>query len=78
MRYFVGWGAGKSKSIFKILLKDFSTGEEIGLYHGYGSGSGMGFKLGGGGAEKMTRDDIQENSKKFTELLGKVMTGSGA
>jgi len=77
IRYFVGYGVGKSKAIFNIQLKDFSTGEDIGFYHGYGSGSGMGFKLVGGGAEKMTRDDIQENSEKFVKLLKKVIKNSG-
>lgn len=73
VRYVVGFGAGKSKSIFEIHLNDHQTGEELGLYHGYGTGSGMGFKLAGGGARKMTQDDIQENAKKFAELLQGVL-----
>ncbi len=71
-RYLLGAGAGKSKSILEIHLRDHATGEEIGLYHGYGVGTGMGFKVGGGGARKMTQDDIQENAKKFAELLAEV------
>lgn len=73
VRYLVGFGAGKSKSILEIHLNDHRTGEELGLYHGYGTGSGMGFKLAGGGARKMTQDDIQENAKKFAELLQGVL-----
>jgi hypothetical protein len=69
VRYLVGFGAGKSKSILEIHLNDHQTGEELGRYHGYGTGTGMGFKLGGGGARKMTQDDIQENAKMFAELL---------
>lgn len=73
VRYLVGFGAGKSKSILEIHLNDHQTGEELGLYHGYGTGTGMGFKLGGGGARKMTQDDIQENGKMFAELLKGVL-----
>ncbi len=72
-RYVVGFGAGKSRSIFEIHLRDHQTGEEVGLYHGYGVGTGMGFKLAGGGARKMTQDDIQENTKEFVKLLEKVL-----
>lgn len=68
-RYVVGLGAGKSRSILKIHLKDHASGEELGLYHGHGTGSGMGFKLGGGSARKMTEDDVQENTKNFAQLL---------
>ncbi len=72
-RYVVGFGAGKSQSVIEIRLRDHQTGEELGLYHGYGSGSGMGLKLAGGGARKMTQDDIQENAKQFAELLKQVL-----
>jgi hypothetical protein len=72
MRYAVGFGAGKSRSILEIHLVDHATGEEVGLYHGYGVGSGMGFKLAGGGARKMTQDDIQENTKLFVELVAEI------
>ncbi len=68
-RYFVGMGAGKSRSIFEIHLRDHASGDELGLYHGYGVGTGMGFKLAGGGARKMTQDDVQENTKNFVKLL---------
>ena len=71
-RWAVGFGAGKSRSILEITLRDHATGEELGLYHGYGVGSGMGFKLAGGSARRMTEDDIQENTKKFVELLGEL------
>jgi hypothetical protein len=71
-RYLVGFGAGKSKSILEVKLTDFVSQKEIGLYHGYGTGSGMGFKLGGGGARKMTQDDIQENAKMMADLLTQV------
>ena len=71
-RYLVGFGAGKSRSLLEITLRDHASGEEIGLYHGYGVGSGMGFKLVGGTARKMTQDDIQENTKKFVELLAEL------
>lgn len=73
MRYMVGFGAGKSKSVLEILLRDHATGRQIGRYHGYGTGSGMGLKMVGGGARKMTQDDIQENTKKFIELLALTM-----
>lgn len=72
MRYVVGFGAGKSKSVFEIHLRDNVSKEDHGLYHGYGTGSGMGFKIAGGGARKMTEDDVQENAKKFVELLQEV------
>ncbi len=72
-RYFVGMGAGKSKSILEIYLRDHATDRDLGLYHGYGVGSGMGFKVAGGGARKMTQDDIQENAKEFAKLLKKVL-----
>lgn len=71
-RYAVGFGAGKSRSIFEIHLRDHASGGELGLFHGYGEGSGMGFKLAGGGAKKMTQDDVQENSKLFVELVAEV------
>ena len=72
-RYAVGFGAGKSRSIFEITLRDHASGDELGLYHGYGTGSGMGFKVAGGGARKMTEDDIQENAAYFVELLREVL-----
>jgi hypothetical protein len=71
-RYAVGFGAGKSRSIFEITLVDHASGAELGLFHGYGEGSGMGFKLAGGGARKMSEDDVQENSKEFVTLLAEV------
>jgi hypothetical protein len=71
-RYVVGFGAGKSRSIFEIHLIDHASGNELGLFHGYGVGSGMGFKLAGGGSRKMTQDDVQENTKTFVELLAEV------
>ena len=71
-RYLVGFGAGKSRSILELTLIDHATGKELGLFHGYGVGSGMGFKLAGGSARKMTQDDIQENTKIFAELLAEL------
>ena len=71
-RWAVGFGAGKSRSIFEIHLKDHTSGEEVGLYHGYGAGTGMGFKLAGGSARKMTQDDLQENTLAFVELVGQL------
>jgi hypothetical protein len=71
-RYAVGFGAGKSRSIFEIHLKDHASGSDLGLFHGYGVGSGMGIKLVGGGARKMTQDDVQENTKLFVELVAEV------
>ena len=71
-RYVVGFGAGKSRSILEIHLIDHASGKEIGLYHGYGTGTGMGLKLAGGGARKMAQDDIQENSKMFAELVNEL------
>lgn len=73
VRYVAGFGAGKSKSIFEVHIRDAKSGQEVGLYHGFGTGTGMGLKIGGGGARKMTEDDIQENSKKFAELLQQVL-----
>lgn len=72
MRYVVGFGAGKSRSILEIRLRDHKSGDELALYHGYGVGSGMGFKLAGGGARKMTQDDVEENTQVFVELLAQV------
>jgi hypothetical protein len=71
-RYAFGLGTGKSRSILEIHLIDHASGEEIGLYHGHGIGTGIGLKLVGGGARKMTQDDNQENAKKFVELLAKL------
>lgn len=71
-RYVVGFGAGKSRSILEIHMVDHASGEAIGLFHGYGAGSGMGFKLAGGSARKMTQDDVQEATKIFMELLREV------
>ena len=68
-RYAVGVGAGKSRSVMEIKLVDHASGKEIALFHGYGTGSGMGFKLAGGGARKMTEDDIEEFAKKLVELI---------
>lgn len=72
MRYAVGFGAGKSRSILELHIVDEGTGEEVAMYHGYGVGSGMGFKLAGGTARKMTQDDVQENAKQFVELLAEA------
>ncbi len=71
-RYVVGMGAGKSRSILELEINDHASGDEIAHCHGYGVGSGMGFKIGGGGARKMTQDDIQEFSKKLVELIAQV------
>ena len=71
-RYAVGLGAGKSRSILEIHLRDHESGAEVGRYHGHGIGSGMGFKLAGGGARKMTQDDNQENAKEFVRLLAEI------
>lgn len=70
-RYLVGMGAGKSKSILELRLYDPKKKDRLGLYHGYGSGVGV-LKLAGGGAAKMSKDDIQENARQFAALLGKV------
>jgi hypothetical protein len=67
LRYWVGFGAGKSKSILTIRMKGGGD-EDLGHYHGFGSGSGA-VKLAGGGAVKMTKDDTQENMKQFARLL---------
>jgi len=72
VRYMVGFGAGKSKSIFEIDLRDNETNRLLAEYHGYGVGSGMALKLVGGGARKMTQDDIQENALQLATLLGSL------
>lgn len=71
-RWAVGFGGGKSRSVLEIKIVDHKSGKELGLYHGYGVGSGMGFKLAGGSARKMTEDDIEENARKFVALLGEL------
>jgi hypothetical protein len=73
MRYAVGGGAGKSRSILECEFIDSSDDRVLALYHGYGAGTGMGFKIGGGGAAKMTKDDNQENTSKIVELLKRVL-----
>jgi ankyrin repeat protein len=75
VRYFGGFGAGKSKSVLEIFFKDHKTANEVAKYHGYGIGSGMAFKLVGGGAVKMTRDDIDENTKECVKLWGQAIEG---
>ncbi len=73
MRYALGGGAGKSRSILECEFIDSSDDRVLALYHGYGAGTGMGFKIGGGGAAKMTKDDNQENTSKIVELLKRVL-----
>lgn len=73
MRYAVGGGAGKSRSILECEFIDSSDDRVLALYHGYGAGTGIGFKIGGGGAAKMTKDDNQENTSKIVELLKRVL-----
>ncbi len=73
LRYAVAGGAGKSRSLLECEFIDNSDGRVLALYHGYGAGTGMGFKLGGGGAAKMTKDDNQENASKLVELLKRVV-----
>ena len=73
LRYAAGGGAGKSRSVLECEFIDSSDGRVLALYHGYGAGTGMGFKLGGGGAAKMTKDDNQENAGKLVELLKRVV-----
>ena len=68
-RFAIGLGAGRSKSVLELRMVDHASGEEVGLYHGFGVGSGMGLKLAGGGVGKMTQDDIQENTKMFVQLV---------
>ncbi len=72
LRYAVGGGAGKSRSLLECEFVDQASGRVLAVYHGYGSGTGLGFKLGGGGAAKMTKDDNQENTAKLVELLKRV------
>ncbi len=64
--------SGKSRSVLEIVLRDHRTGQRVALFHGYGIGTGLGFKAFGGGARKMTMDDIQENTKMFVELVKKA------
>ena len=72
LRYAAGGGAGKSRSILECEFVDQASGRVLAMYHGYGSGTGLGFKLAGGGAAKMTKDDNQENTAKIVELLKRV------
>ena len=71
-RYVVGFGAGKSRSILECHIRDHASDADAAFFHAYGVGSGMGFKLVGGGARKMTQDDIQEYAKVLAELLNQV------
>ena len=61
--------SGKSRSVMEIELRDHATEELVAVYRGYGIGTGLGMKAFGGGARKMTQDDIQENTKAFIKLL---------
>jgi ankyrin repeat protein len=73
-RYWVGFGAGKSKSVLEVFFKDHETGTQVAKYHGKGSGS---IGVGGGNAAKMTERNIRRNTEECAELWGQAVEGKG-
>ena len=67
-RALVGMGAGKSKTIIRIEIFDGRSGDHIGYFNGYGSGSAW-FVGGstGAGVSTMAQDDIEESFNLFVE-----------
>ncbi len=61
--------SGQSRSIMEIELRDHATEELVAVFHGYGIGTGFGLKMFGGGARKMTQDDVQKKAKVLIKLL---------
>lgn len=68
MRYFVGMGAGKSKTHIRIEIFDARTGEHLGYFNGYGSGSGS-WTFTGGDTSRMAQDDVEESFDDFATYV---------
>jgi hypothetical protein len=68
MRVFVGMGAGKSKTHIRVEIFDARSGEHIGYFNGYGSGSGA-WTFTGGDTSRMAQDDFEESFNLFAEYL---------
>ncbi|MCP4204980.1 MAG: DUF4410 domain-containing protein [bacterium] len=68
MRFWAGGGAGKSKLHIHIGLSDARSGDRIGYFNGYGTGTGI-WSISGGGVQRMARDDLEENYAKLGEYL---------
>jgi hypothetical protein len=74
MRAFVGFGAGKSATHLRIDFIDARTGDLLGYFNGYGTGSGY-WSFSGGSAQRMAADDLQESMSVFHEGLQKAIGG---
>ncbi len=72
MRFWVGAGAGKSKLHVRIDFYDARTGQALGYFNGYGTGSGT-WSMSGGGVQRMARDDLEENYDDLAEHLRAAM-----
>ena len=68
MRFWVGMGAGKSKTHIRLDIFDALTGQKLGYYNGYGTGAGS-WSMSGGGAQWLAQDDLEENYQRFVELI---------
>ena len=79
MRFWVGMGAGKSKSHIRLDFFDALTGKSLGYFNGYGTGAGS-WSVSGGGAQWLARDDLEENYQELIELVaqkaGVALSGS--
>lgn len=77
MRVFVGMGAGKSKTHIRIEIFDARTGEHLGYFNGYGSGSGS-WTFTGGNTSRMAQDDVEESFKIFSEYVNQAIPNTVA
>jgi len=68
MRFWAGGGAGKSKLHIRIVLADARSGNRLGEFNGYGTGTGI-WSMSGGGVQRMARDDLEESYTKLGEYL---------
>lgn len=68
MRAFVGFGAGKAKTHIRIEIIDARSGEHVGYFNGYGSGSGS-WTFSGGNTARMAQDDVEESFQLFADYL---------
>ncbi|MEM7246285.1 MAG: hypothetical protein AAF533_13130 [Acidobacteriota bacterium] len=61
-------GSG-SRSMLKIALRNVHDNELLAHYHGHGSGSGLASLFARAGNRKRAKDDLQENTAMFVQLL---------
>jgi len=77
MRVFVGMGAGKSKTHVRVEIFDARTGEHLGYFNGYGSGSGS-WTFTGGNTSRMAQDDVQESFNLFSDYINQAIPNTVA